>query len=145
MKDNLKNGKEESLQLKKEEQGKEEQGKEEQKEIIRTENKNEYYVYFLEKGYFVLVYISNTCITMLRISISLYGIYFVWILLHYFASHLYIRFCVPGSLMGLIVSPFLTTTPHCQALRWVIYNGANMINNMWIILGSWISTFLIKT
>jgi hypothetical protein len=45
----------------------------------------------LEKGYFVLVYISNTCITVLRISISLYGIYLVWILLHYFASHLYIR------------------------------------------------------
>jgi len=134
MNPNLKNGeKEETLQVKKEE------------ESLQKLNKNEYYLYFLEKGYFVVGYINNTCITMLRISISLYGIYFVWILLHYFASHLYIRFCVPGSLIGLIVSPFLTTTPHCQALRWVIYNGANMINNMWIIVGSWVSTFLIKT
>jgi hypothetical protein len=140
MKDNLKNGeKDESLQLKNELQVKKEE------ETLQKSNKNEYYLYFLDKGYFVLVYISNTCITFLRISISLYGIYLVWILLHYFASHLYIRFCVPASITGFIVSPFLTTTPHCQALRWVIYNGANMINNMWIILGSWISTFLIKT
>jgi hypothetical protein len=31
------------------------------------------------------------------------------------------------------------STPHCQSLRWVIYNGANTINNMWIILGAWLS------
>ena len=144
MKPNIKNGEKEEmkqLQIKKEEQGKEE----EEEEMIEKPNKKEYYLYFLDKTYFVLVYISNTCTTVLRISISLYGIYFVWILLHYFASHLYIRLCVPGSIIGFVVSPFLTTTPHCQALRWVIYNGANMINNMWFILGSWISTFLMKT
>jgi hypothetical protein len=36
------------------------------------------------------------------------------------------------------MSPFLTATPHCQGLRWVIYNGANIINNMWIVVGTWL-------
>lgn len=71
-------------------------------------------------------------------------LYLLWILLHYFASHLYIKFCVPKTLIGFVLSPFLTATPHCQGLRWIVFNGANMISNMWITLGSWIcSTILI--
>ena len=80
----------------------------------------------------------------IKIFIKVSGIYLVWIFLHYFASHLYIKLCVPSTIIGFLMSPFMTATPHCQGLRWVVYNAANMINNMWIILGSWIcSTFLI--
>ena len=76
--------------------------------------------------------------------IGVSGIYFVWIFLHYVASHLYIKFCVPSTIFGFILSPFMTATPHCQGLRWVITNAANMINNMWVVLGAWIcSTLLI--
>jgi hypothetical protein len=66
-------------------------------------------------------------------------------MLHFFASHLYIKFCVPLSFMGFIVSPFMTATPHCQGLRWIIFNGANMINNMWLIVGSWVCSILLIT
>jgi len=45
---------------------------------------------------------------------------------------------VPTTFVGLLMSPFLTATPHCQGLRWVIYNGANIINNMWLVIGTWI-------
>lgn len=108
--------------------------------------KKTYCIYFLNKTYLLLIYITGQTIKIIQISLSLYGIYLIWILLHYVASHLYIKFCVPDSFMGLIVSPFLTTTPHCQCLRWIVYNGGNMINHMWVIIGSWLSTFfVIKT
>ena len=74
----------------------------------------------------------------MKISISIYGIYIVWIFLHYVSSHLYTNYCVPNTIYGIIISPILTTTPHCQGLRWIIYNGGNQINNMWITLGSWL-------
>lgn len=93
--------------------------------------------------------ISNKCcefisfcfgysIKIIKIFINISGIYLVWIFLHFIASHLYVRLCVPNTLIGFLLSPFMTATPHCQGLRWVVFNAANMINNMWIILGSWI-------
>ncbi len=73
--------------------------------------------------------------TMYIINIS--GIYIVWILLHYIASHLYTKLCVPNTIYGFVMSPFMVTAPHCQGLRWIVYNGSNIITNMWVILGTW--------
>jgi len=81
---------------------------------------------------------------LVKIFINATGIYLLWIFLHYLASQLYVKLCVPRTIIGFILSPFMTATPHCQGLRWVIYNAANMINNMWIVFGAWIcSTLLI--
>ena len=30
-----------------------------------------------------------------------------------------------------------------QSLNYIIYNGGNNINSMWIIIGSWFSGFLV--
>jgi hypothetical protein len=80
----------------------------------------------------------------IKIFINVTGIYLLWIFLHYLASHLYVRLCVPNTIIGFLMSPFMTATPHCQGLRWIVYNAANMINNMWVVLGTWIcSTLLI--
>jgi hypothetical protein len=69
--------------------------------------------------------------------IKISGVYLVWIALHFFASQFYIQLCAPKTIYGFLVSPFLIATPHCQALRWIVYNGANAINNMWIVMGTW--------
>lgn len=69
--------------------------------------------------------------------IKISGIYLLWIALHFFASQFYIELCVPKTIYGFIISPFLMATPHCQALRWIVYNAASTINNMWIIMGTW--------
>ena len=74
--------------------------------------------------------------------VNLFGIYLVWIVIHYAASHLYVKFCVPDNVYGFIVSPVIAPAPHCQALRWSIYNGGNSISAMWIILGAWILSHL---
>jgi hypothetical protein len=79
-------------------------------------------------------YIVKTSVILFKIS----GIYMLWICLHYFSAHLYIKFCVPYSIIGFIMSPFMMSTPHCQGLRWLVYNAANIINHMWLLIGAWI-------
>ena len=83
-------------------------------------------------------FLLKTTIFLLKVS----GVYLLWICLHYFASHLYIKFCVPSTPMGFLMSPFLISTPHCQGLRWIVYNAANVINNMWILIGAWLYSVL---
>jgi hypothetical protein len=97
--------------------------------------------HILERIYNIFLYIQN----IFKFIFGVAGIYLMWICLHYFASHLYIKFCVPTTVMGFLLSPFMTATPHCQGLRWVVYNAANMINNMWIVCGTWICSTLLKT
>jgi len=80
--------------------------------------------------------IKKNVIIVFKVS----GVYILWILLHYFASHLYIFYCVPNTYIGFFMSPFMTMAPHCQGLRWIVYNGADIIDNMWIILGTWVCT-----
>jgi hypothetical protein len=96
--------------------------------------------YILERIYNIFLYLQN----IFKFIISVSGIYLAWICLHYLASHLYVKFCVPSTVMGFLLSPFMTATPHCQGLRWVVYNAANMINNMWIVCGTWICTSILN-
>jgi len=91
-------------------------------------------------GIYFFTFLYKTIKFMLRIS----GVYILWILLHYVASHLYVKLCVPNTIIGFIMSPFMTATPHCQGLRWIVYNAASMINNMWIILGTWVCTTVLR-
>jgi hypothetical protein len=96
--------------------------------------------YILERIYNIFSNLKNIFNFIFGVS----GIYLLWICLHYFASHLYVKFCVPTTIMGFVLSPFMTATPHCQGLRWVVYNAANMINNMWLVLGTWIGSILLN-
>ena len=73
------------------------------------------------------------------------GIYLLWMVLHYVSPHLYVHFCVPLTFQGFIMSPFIAPSPHCQALRWAIYNGGNTIITTWVVLGTWIMQKLIAT
>jgi len=70
-------------------------------------------------------------------------VYLLWIVLHYVAAHLYARYCTPLTIMGFIISPFIITAPHCKGLRWVLYNGATMIETMWVVFGTWLCSKII--
>jgi hypothetical protein len=72
------------------------------------------------------------------------GAFILWIIIHYVASNLYHRFCAELTLIGFIKSMFVAQTPHCIALRWVIYNGGLAINNMWISIAFWVTTKILK-
>lgn len=69
-------------------------------------------------------------------------IYFTWITVHYLAAYLYIHFCAHLSWTGYIMSAILVPAPHCEGLRWIIYNGAIKIQGMWILLGGYILHFI---
>ena len=112
-----------------------------------SDNKIKIFSYSIsEQVYIFLKFSLEYSIKFIKVFINISGIYFVWILLHYIASQLYVKMCVPSSVFGFLLSPFMTATPHCQGLRWIVYNAANIINNMWIILGAWImSNVLVVT
>jgi hypothetical protein len=96
--------------------------------------------FIVERIYNIFSHIQN----IFKFIFGVSGIYLAWICLHYFASHLYVKFCVPKTVMGFLLSPFMTSTPHCHGLRWVVYNAANMINNMWIVCGTWVCSTLLR-
>ena len=64
-------------------------------------------------------------------------------MLHYASAQLYVYYCAPPHTYGLFISPFLVSAPHCKALRWILHNGGNTIDNMWIILASWLCSKII--
>lgn len=73
-----------------------------------------------------------------RPVIRLFVVYFIWISMHYFASHLYTQVCTHWSLTGFAMSPILVPAPHCEGLRWVVYYGAVRIHSMWLLLGGYL-------
>ena len=66
------------------------------------------------------------------------SIYLFWITLHFATAQLYVKFCAYPSLYGFLLSPFLISSPHCAAMRWVFTKGGTLIDGMWIILGTWL-------
>ena len=102
-------------------------------------NQSTVFLYNIANNLYIFIGVSfGYSIKFIKVFINISGIYLVWIFLHYIASHLYVRLCVPSTIFGFLLSPFMTATPHCQGLRWIVYNAANIINNMWVILGTWI-------
>jgi hypothetical protein len=86
----------------------------------------------------------NTAILFVKNSVELILIYIVWIIIHYIAGILYSIYCTPNTFIGFLISPFLVLTPHCRAFRWIIYNGGLIITDIWIVLGTWMTTKLCK-
>jgi hypothetical protein len=73
------------------------------------------------------------------------SLYLFWIMLHYFSTQMYVYYCAPRGIYGFLISPFLVAAPHCRAIRWIIHNGGNMVDNMWIILGTWLCSKIITS
>lgn len=78
--------------------------------------------------------------------IKMIMLYLLYIIGHYVAAHLYVRYCVKSTFIGFLLSPFMALAPHCQAFRWIIYNGGYAINMMWLLIGNWlINKFTLHT
>ena len=91
-----------------------------------------YILRFAEKGVYCVQYVYSAS-----------SIYLFWIMLHYFSAQLYVYYCAPRGFYGFLISPFLVAAPHCRAIRWIIHNGGNMVDNMWLILGTWLCSKII--
>jgi len=71
--------------------------------------------------------------------------YSTWIFLHYLSSHVYTYICTPSTIVGFLYSPFMVATPHCQAIRWVLHESSNVINTMWITMGTYLTSKVLLT
>ncbi len=71
-------------------------------------------------------------------------IYLFWISIHYIAAQLYVHMCAPLTITGFLASPFMAVTPQCQGLRWVVYMGGDVIQTMWITLGTYLCLSVFK-
>ena len=71
---------------------------------------------------------------------SLIAFYLLWIFIHHISAHVYIYFCTPNTIYGIFTSPFMVAAPHCTAIRWVMYEGGQMITTMWISFGTYIAS-----
>ena len=66
--------------------------------------------------------------------------YLIWIVGHYCVAHIYVQQCAPKTLVGFLMSPLLNSSPQCKALRFAMQYGGNLIDHMWIVLGTWVCT-----
>ena len=66
------------------------------------------------------------------------NIYVFWIGMHFITANMYPYFCADVSLYGVVTSPFLVMAPHCKALLWAQQTSTMAIENMWIVLGTWL-------
>ena len=109
------------------------ENKKENNERENQENKSEI-INIFEKNYKCTIFI-----------VKISSFYLFWIILHYIASHIYAEICVPKTLYGFLISPFIISTPHCRGLRWLIINSTMVIENMWVLLGTWMTTSVLIT
>lgn len=70
--------------------------------------------------------------------------YIAWIILHFIASHCYLHYCVGYGYLDIIFSTIYVSTPFCQGLNWLIYNGSKNIITMWFLFGTYLSNLLLK-
>lgn len=78
-------------------------------------------------------------LNVIQFIIEVCGIYLFWLSLHIIAANLYAEFCAKLTVVGFIVSPFQSMMPHCAAMRWIISTSGNIITQMWLLFGTWIT------
>lgn len=90
-------------------------------------------------------YVLHACHHMKGYLNNFVIFYALWIVGHYLSAHAYVYYCVPVDFKGFMISPLLTSTPHCKAFRWVIQNGGNNIDNMWVMIGTWLCAKIVTS
>lgn len=66
----------------------------------------------------------------------------------FFTPFLYNEYCVYWSINGFFMSQLFVASPHCQFLRWLLYNSGKIVTNLWIVLLGitlhWLKMFVSK-
>jgi hypothetical protein len=50
--------------------------------------------------------------------------------------------CCGNTLWGIVMSPFMVVTPHCEALRWTIHFTGDKIRNAWFWLAGYLVSYI---
>jgi hypothetical protein len=89
----------------------------------------------------------ESCINALTSStftatFSAVKVYLFWNTMHWTAIQLYQYFCAPKTLIGYLMTPIMTQTPHCKTLDWVHRTSTNAFNSIATILVTWSTSFV---
>ena len=71
-------------------------------------------------------------------------LYAAWAVVHVLAANAYTYWCVPLTVSGLTMSPLMVTAPHCKGLLWLTNTAADVTTTMWVVLGSWLVTNVVR-
>jgi hypothetical protein len=69
---------------------------------------NNYFMEIYHETFRITFLILNKIFDIIYFFLKISIVYILWIVFHYLASHLYTKLCVPNTLYGFIISPFLT-------------------------------------
>ena len=93
--------------------------------------------------------VKNTYSNYIRDKLHYYPIwvgptlfYISWVIVHFISAQLYSHHCAYFSWKGFLISPLMAVTPYCQGIEWMLRNSIEIIKNMWILIGSLISTYV---
>ena len=64
--------------------------------------------------------------------------YLMWILLHWLTINAYSYYCSGSDFWSLLTTPFMSMLPHCRAMIWAIEKSFIVMENMWLIFGTWL-------
>jgi hypothetical protein len=81
---------------------------------------------------------ATRCWRWAKIGGTAAWIYVAWLFIHHGAAWCYAQYCIPRTVYGLLVTPFLIPSPLCSGLRWCVVQGAEMVGHMWVAFGSWV-------
>lgn len=81
------------------------------------------------------MHLNNTSYSVGCIVIT----FLFWSISHMVAAKVYSSYCAPITLVGIVVSPLLSVSPHCKAALWTI-NATNTISNgYWVAATAWMA------
>ena len=87
--------------------------------------------------------ITEPGLKLLKFTWSGSKVYLFWIMVHFMISNSYSYICTPKSGYGLLTSPIRVSSPHCKGLRWAFETSGQAVDNMWLVLATWITNKMI--
>jgi hypothetical protein len=83
-------------------------------------------------------------IDLTRFCVGAYGIYALYFTGHFLATHLYVTYCTPLTVMGFLQTAILVPAPHCNLLRGVIYHFGDGISQIWSSLTAVVFSLMVS-
>jgi len=83
-------------------------------------------------------------VSFIQCNLDFVYLFLMATILHYIAANAYAIWCTPQTIIGFIISPFMTVTPVCATLRWSITIFGDYLASIWTLAFLWVSTSLVK-
>ena len=94
-------------------------------------------------GVYDIAVITQPSMRVLKLVWSGSKVYLFWIMVHFVISNSYGYVCTPKSGIGLLTSPIRVSAPHCKGLRWAFETSGQAVDNMWVVLATWITNKMV--